>query len=121
MTRRALGYWRSARAPELPDPVPLVDEVWDEEEQWLVAMYLDRGQLGREFMGFSRCRICQCLNGNAERMDDEFLWPSGLSHYVSEHSVKLPAEFIRHVLRRLDELEEADYDLTWWKEQAHRA
>ncbi|MGC0313722.1 hypothetical protein [Kitasatospora acidiphila] len=119
-TIRALGYWRSAAAPELPDPVPLMDPTWDEEERYLVATYLDQGQLSREFMGMSRCRVCHRSNGNGERMDGAFVWPSGLSHYVTAHSVRLPAEFVSHVLRRLDAMEEADYDFSWWKERAYR-
>ncbi|MFJ2582806.1 hypothetical protein [Kitasatospora aureofaciens] len=120
MPLRALGYWRSADAPDLPNPLPLMDATWDEEEREVVAAYLEQGQLGREFMGVSRCRICKQSNGNAERMDGEFVWPSGLSHYVTAHSVRLPAEFVSHVLRRLDALEEADFDFSWWEERAYR-
>ncbi len=116
---RALGYWASPQAPELPDAAQLVDESWDEEERSLVAAYLDQGQLIRQYMGVSRCRLCGCSNGNAELTDGSYVWPGGLAHYVTEHAVRLPAEFVSRARRRLDDLEQAAPDFTWWNANAN--
>lgn len=36
--------------------------------------------------------------GSRELTDGEWVWPEGLSHYVREHGVGLPEQFISHVL-----------------------
>ncbi|WP_436771261.1 hypothetical protein [Yinghuangia sp. YIM S09857] len=114
MRLRALGYWRSSDCPQFPEPTDLVDTSWDEDERALVVDYLDRGQIGRRFMGISRCRICGAANGSDERTDGEFIWPVGLAHYVEEHGVRLPDAFVAHVVLRSEELDCASVDRTWW-------
>lgn len=56
-------------------------------------------------MGCSKCRICGKDNGSAEFTDLVYLWTEGLSHYVKDHDVKLPLEFLNHIdnNRRYDE------------------
>lgn len=80
--------------------------------------YLDGGQMSRRFMGASRCRICCAPNGGGdERTDGVYIWPSGLAHYVEEHGVRLPHEFVAHALRRSEELDMPTVDRTWWLQQ----
>jgi hypothetical protein len=43
------------------------------------------------------------------------VWPDGLSHYVSDHGVRLPDEFVQHASSRTESLEEAERDLEWWR------
>jgi hypothetical protein len=92
----------------------MVDLEWEGTERSFVTDYLERGHLVRDFMGASPCRICGKPNGSAELTDGTYIWPSGLSHYTSEHSVRLPEEFIRHAYRRIEELESAGVDRSWW-------
>ncbi|MET7297991.1 hypothetical protein [Embleya sp. NPDC005575] len=120
MDLKALGYWRSSDSPRLPDPANLVDTTWDGAERALVVDYLDRGQIGRRFMGITRCRICDAPNGGAEKTDGVFVWPNGLAHYLEEHGVRLPHEFVAHVLRRSEELDHPTIDRTWWAGQTAR-
>jgi hypothetical protein len=49
--------------------------------------------------GLSPCRLCGQLNGSAEYTDGTYVWPEGLAHYVMEHDVRLPDEFVSHVRR----------------------
>ncbi|WP_212823110.1 hypothetical protein [Catellatospora sp. TT07R-123] len=58
-------------------------------------------------MGVSLCRLCGCGNGSAEQTDGEFIWPEGLAHYVEDHRVRLPDEFIE----RAERGPVADFDL----------
>ena len=120
MNLKLLGYWKSGSSSSLPDPALLVDPSWDESVREIVANYLEQGQIARQFMGASTCRICQKPNGSAELTDGEFIWPSGLGHYVIEHSVRLPDEFVAHVFQRLSVLEAASIDTSWWEQSAHR-
>lgn len=71
-------------------------------------------------MGVSTCRMCGTPNGAGEFTDGVYVWPEGLAHYVQEHSVRLPAEFLAHVEWRSREQESAERDLAWWLEQTRR-
>ena len=65
-------------------------------------------------MGYSPCRICGQQNGALELSDGVFVWPDGLAHYVSDHLVKPPQEFVVHALAALASLEEAGRNEQWW-------
>lgn len=118
---RSLGFWapKGERGP-LPNPADLVDPGWDESERGFVAAYLERGQIAGHWMGSSRCRLCGRVNGWRDYSDGHYIWPEGLTHYVVDHAVRLPAEFVAHVGRRTEHLEESERDHVWWLENAHR-
>jgi len=65
-------------------------------------------------MGLSPCRICGRNNGSLEYTDGTYLWPQGLAHYVDEHEVRLPDEFVRHAIDRVAALDAATVDQSWW-------
>ena len=70
------------------------------------------------FRGWSTCRICgKHDNGDRECTDGTYLSRSGLAHYVSDHNVRLPEEFVRHARGILVMNEEASVDWTWWLDQ----
>jgi hypothetical protein len=111
---RLIGYWRNDQHPEYPDPADLVDEAWDDDEREQVWWYLLGGTYGRAYMGLSPCRLCGKHNGSGEFTDGVYEWPEGLAHYVREHAVRMPQEFVTHALARLRELESRGSDLSWW-------
>ncbi|TCO40938.1 hypothetical protein EV646_11629 [Kribbella antiqua] len=84
---------------------------WDERE--LVTDYLPSGFLFRAFGGVSMCRFCGCANRALELTDGTWYWPDGLAHYVGEHAVRLPAEFVAHVVAEVDKLEEVERDVAF--------
>ena len=102
-----IGFWRSERTPGWPDPVDFIDEDWDLSERQQVSDYLDHGgvQVPWMQMGWSWCRICSTedgdepysSNGTGEFSDGVYLWPEGLSHYVRDHSVRLPRDIVTHM------------------------
>lgn len=111
---RLIGYWRNEENPQYPDPRDLVDPAWDQEERDVVGTYLANGTISRTYMGYSPCRICGQNNGATEFTDGVFAWPAGLAHYVDEHGVRLPQEFVEHAVARLDAIEALVPDTTWW-------
>lgn len=111
---RLIGYWRSEQHPEYPDPADCVDPSWDEDERHQVWWYLLGGTHGPAYMGYSKCRMCGEQNGTAEYNDDTFAWPEGLAHYVYEHKVRLPKDFVDHAVRRLNDFESRGRDTSWW-------
>ncbi len=115
---RRLGYWSTGPDSDLPDPAGRVDESWDEYEREVVGAYLAHGTLARPYLGPSRCRICGQDNGSTELTDGVYLWPEGLAHYVREHAVRLPVEFVSHAVARLEALEDAEVDDEWWRRAA---
>jgi hypothetical protein len=142
-TPRLLGYWR-LELPETdpdewyrnqllqwPDVTLLVDPDWREDERRRVGEYLQRGTRVNQMRGLSLCRFCERRNGSAELADGVYCWPEGLAHYVSEHDVRLPEEFVAHVLsqpprrwftrlprwkrRRYEEIY-VEVDPSWWRQ-----
>ena len=120
MTLRLVGYWNGELAHGWPDILDYMDAGWDEDERHAVSQYVSSGTLARTFMGHSICRLCGAANGFAEYTDGRYIWPSGLGHYVDEHNVRLPDEFVQHVVERLGELEAAEVEVDWWKSRAGR-
>jgi hypothetical protein len=96
---KLIGYWmRSLRDTEFFLPQEFVAESPPDLRR-LIAAYLDRGSLFNVYRGVSWCRFYCGFSamGNRELSDGYFAWPEGLSHYVREHAVCLPEEFIQHV------------------------
>jgi len=80
----------------------------------------------RWFAGTSWCRFrCKGFGargvGNTELSDGRFIWPSGLVHYVEQHLVRLPDEFVRSVSLPPGPIpaDPADFtvDTSWWCSQ----
>ena len=114
---RLIGYWAGPGALNWPDPKDFVDPTWDRLERETIADYLRCGFIYRAFGGLSICRLCGRENGALELSDGVWLWPDGLAHYVDDHGVRLPAEFVDHALEYLDKLGDAERDVEWWRAQ----
>lgn len=106
-----IGYWKPRQGDlaglvqqlitPRPDPRRFVDPKWDAKERDIVIAYLDAGKRGESWLGDSICRFCGKLdNGSCDLTDDVFVWPEGYSHYLREHQVRAPREFVAHVLRK---------------------
>lgn len=113
MLLRRIGYWGAGYGlanGHYPNPTAFVDPSLDEEERDLVVTYLRNGVVARAYMGYAPCRLCDKRdNGNLELTDGVYLWPQGLAHYVADHSLRLPQEFVHHI----DRMEEALSAARW--------
>jgi len=88
-------------SPE-PDVRKFVSRNWNAEERQVVAEYVeDQRFRSAVYFGSSRCRFCGKENGVADFTDKTYVWPEGFGHYLREHSVRPPLEFVAHVRRRL--------------------
>jgi hypothetical protein len=97
-----IGYWSDPNesvewSVGFPDPQDLIWD-WGLRERLCVLNHLRNGKVFRRFMGLSTCRICGESLGCEELTDGKWAWPQGLAHYVEEHNVRLPEEFIRYSL-----------------------
>jgi hypothetical protein len=98
----SLGYWIEDLWDEkLPAPQELVAPGPRADSAALVS-YLDAGVPCEQYRGTSWCRFGCCgaaLDmGSCDLTDGFWVWPQGLSHYVSVHGVTLPDAFIARAL-----------------------
>jgi len=120
----AIGYWKSIHEPELPDPANFVDLNWNPHEKSIVLQHLKKGKAIADWMGLSWCRFrCEESDmGESCLTDGKYIYPEKLSHYIEKHNVRLPDDFIKHILNYkpmniLADLSNYDVDYeTWTKE-----
>ena len=123
-----IGYWN--------DLVDNFDFLWPQElvserphpNREKVSEYLSKGKICARYKGRSRCRICKKLLGSCEQTDGVYVWPENLDHYVLEHNVVLPDEFIAHVegnglnSPKIQDEDGLSVNFLWWIDwcQRHR-
>lgn len=96
-----LGYWVTNKHNDfrdLPHPSDFIDGSWDWREKEMIARWCDCQPDVQEWRGSSDCRLCDKINGYTDKSDGIYVFPAGFSHYIKEHKVKPPQEFIDHVL-----------------------
>jgi len=94
------SFWRMMTGEAMqPTPIELVDPNWSADERERVLKYLAAGTIRAVWYGWADCRMCGKHNGSRDYTDGVYVWPEGLAHYVREHQVKPPQEFVDHVLR----------------------
>ncbi|WP_206754386.1 hypothetical protein, partial [Lentimonas sp. CC19] len=129
---KSIGYWKERYSSEqlhtlkangndveelqrYPEPLLLVGSTWKEEKKKRIILYLNSGHRWSEQLGYSYCRfecgIAESSMGNSCLTDSTWIWPEGLSHYVEEHDITLPDEFIRHMEDRNWKAEVEEHEL----------
>lgn len=96
---KRVGFWNNGSNdyPNLPNVKDFVDLTWDENERKAIEYYLQNADEKNAYKGMSLCRICTKFNGSTELTDGVYIWPEGFAHYVLEHGVKPPQDFLDHV------------------------
>lgn len=105
---KKVGFWWSATLShlkeyaDLPRPHDHVDPDWDAAERTMIIDYVEDPKFAStQYRGMSQCRFCAKFNGSKDYTDGTYLWPQGFGHYLKEHEVKPPQDFIDHVLARV--------------------
>jgi hypothetical protein len=96
-----IGFWPADRVTWPADPA------WTGAERDIVVAHLLAPKFYVRYRGISRCRVCGCANGSDDYGDGTYTWPSGLAHYLIEHHLRPPDEFIRHILAEVDVMDDA--------------
>jgi hypothetical protein len=100
---RAVGYWHNERHVAYPEPQALVATDQDPGQLRRIAEWLRRGEVFAQWRGLSFCRfdcgIDDAHMGSRCLTDGVWVWPEGLAHYVEDHHVLLPDEFVERALR----------------------
>lgn len=95
---KRIGYWMdNLFDDDLPVPQELVGEM-PESVRDAVCNYLRNGRHFGRYLGCGWCHfLCGAKGpemGFHEYTDGEWVWPGSLAHYVREHGVLLPEEFV---------------------------
>ncbi|HZJ67892.1 MAG TPA: hypothetical protein VFD36_30520 [Kofleriaceae bacterium] len=97
------GYWRESPPGQFlgyPDPGALVDPAWEPARRERIVEYLRAGKALAAYPGYASCRFADCTHaqrdhiGSQDLTDGHWIWPEGLWHYVQDHAVRLPDEFV---------------------------
>ena len=95
-----IGYWQSYTQPFLPSPGNSVKNYYNTQQIYDYTKILNSSKMvaGNQ-MGFSWCRFrCGEINmGNKEFTNGIYIWPEGLVHYVNDHNIILPNEFLMSI------------------------
>lgn len=123
-TIRLIGYWKSEFEMELPHPINFVDSNWDINEKTEVIQHIKNAHfLPSIAAGYSYCRLCDKTdNGCRAKSDGKYIWPEGFLHYIEEHNVRPPQEFIDNCLKNstippVNWEQEIKIDNEWWQSQ----
>lgn len=93
----AIGFWKERLDDDLPLPMEAEGEL-DSSRREAFVSYLDAGTVVERYRGYSYCRYgCEGTLGSAELSDGVWLWPEGYGHYVRDHGVVPPDQFMEHV------------------------
>ena len=99
-----IGYWcrDEPQGQETEDrifihPSRVVDSNWELKCRPQIIQYLKSAPTLWHFRGLSPCRFGCGENGSGEQSDGQWLWPEGLAHYVEQHHVKLPDDFVANM------------------------
>jgi hypothetical protein len=99
---KAIGFWiEKLGDEEFPAPQEFIGLIPSNVRAQL-TQYLDAGLIFRAYRGRSWCRfgcgVDHSRMGSKSLTDGVWLWPEGLSHYVRNHQIMLPEEFVTHAL-----------------------
>ena len=89
------GFWNSASDTK-EGKIEVAGHVapMTETEQFAVLVYLARATVKTSYRGMAQCRVCSKFLGNSDMTIGSFEFPSKYEHYVTEHGVRPPEEFI---------------------------
>ncbi len=116
---RLVGYWASEEDSRWPEIHAFVANDWDPEERSVVLHHLlSQGVKFVQFAEASWCRMgCGAYMGAGELTDGVYVWPEGLAHYLTEHTVRLPEEFVAHC-RHFSQNEQHRKAIAWFADPA---
>ena len=121
---QAIGFWRDSDDSSLIHPKHIVDAEWRPDERASLVQYLRSATPACAYLGYSYCRFdCGIADhelGDCDLTDGIWCWPSGLAHYVEQHAIRLPNEFVSHAESlgwqppAIDD-PPVNYDLAFWR------
>lgn len=100
-TKIFFGFWTIDENCDygLPLLEHVIDDNWIPYDKTILLNYLNKSPIvvAGSFPEI-KCELCdEKVRTSVYSSDGVWLWPTDLVHYVSEHAVKLPIDFIEHI------------------------
>lgn len=99
---KMIGYWYNDYEQDLPSPKDFIDATWNKKERQAVVEYLNKAKEHESWRWCFNCKFCGKENGSRNLTDGTYVFPEGFAHYIEEHNIKPPQEFIDHVQMKTD-------------------
>lgn len=96
-----IGFWSDSKytaTADRPWPVATVGQTKDVREFVDKLERVEKITPAKHYRGMSTCRICKQMNGSKEYNTDQWTWPEGYLHYIKDHGVEVPFEFVNYIL-----------------------
>ena len=101
---KKIGFW--APPDEYPDVQKEAGNPWGKDNPLQLGAAVwhltGAGKAVVHYKGMAQCRLCGKSLGSADMSDGAYCWPEGYEHYLMEHGVKPPDDFLAHVERLND-------------------
>lgn len=89
-----VGFWRDEESSTENLPFPIKRKNKRDIDFLALLKEVESKAKKLRWRGFSKCRLCGQINGSISYVYNGFEWPSGLRHYVEEHNIDLPDNFV---------------------------
>jgi hypothetical protein len=88
------GHWSLPNVPGDDRPWPVSDPTWSGLSAFLPLLDRAEGKAERiAYRGKSYCRLCDQINGHVAYRLNQWEWPEGYRHYLTDHAVRPTREF----------------------------
>ncbi len=116
---KKVGYWYSLQESNLPKPIisknkneyslefinkcllwiNLNKTIKKNESELFTTFCNINDERYKIYMGSSKCRICNIINGDSEYNYNGYVFPEGIFHYIIEHNVIIDKDFQNMILK----------------------
>lgn len=102
MFNKEIGFWREDIYSNENLPWPVSDEFFwrGRKKIFLENLHkIEQASSSFSFHGNIPCKLCNKQNGKREfNYDNKYIFPGSLRHYVKDHNVILPEDFVEFVV-----------------------
>jgi len=99
-----VGFWKTSRFNfnDLWKDYPEKNSAKEDQTDLIYRLqFLERYSPNIFYTDYSKCRICNSINGCNEYHYKNFIWPGGYIHYIKDHNVNID-ERLKQFLLNID-------------------
>jgi len=94
------GFWGKPGSKTSFEQSATIDHNLEKNQKERIINYLSQSPLVCGAYGIVACQRCEKkFKGPNIHSDGVWVWPGTLMHYVQEHDVSLPKDFLKHIVR----------------------
>lgn len=95
---KKIGFWKNdSNTEEGRKEVEAAQGSITDEERKAIVSYIESSKMSVGYMGWANCRVCGERLGALDMRtpDNNFVFPERYEHYITEHNVRPPEDFIK--------------------------